>query len=153
MVWRRDPGTDVSLLFWQSFKYQAAAASSKGKGEDDDVEVNTIPHEKFQLDSRQDLRDIISLGSSRISGFDQLLNASVLGGKQAMIKTPLPSFRRFIAVGTNPLYSSYYIMEGDAPLIIGQVAKDIAAKVTSAVTSRISATASRFGLQVENYDF
>ncbi|XP_055341436.1 rab3 GTPase-activating protein non-catalytic subunit-like, partial [Paramacrobiotus metropolitanus] len=130
----------------QNFKLAAANATAKGKGEDDDLDFNSIPHEKFQLDSQQDIRDIISLGSVRINLFDQLLNASVMGGSSAAIKTPLPTYRRFISVGTKPFYASYFVMEGETPLVIGQMARDIAGRVSQAVTSRITATANRFGL-------
>ena len=138
-----------SICSSQTFKQQAAEAVSKGSQDDDVLLSQSIPHEKFLCDSRQKIHDIISLGVNRITAFEQLLNASLLGGRGATTKPPAPVFRRFIVVGSSPLCASYAVVEGENFLVLGQVAKAVATKVTNAVTSRISATANRFGLQVQ----
>ena len=116
---------------------------SRGAVEDDQLELQTIPHEKYQCSRKKSALDVISLGSTRCSAFDQLLNASTLGGKDATVKGPQPMFRRFIVVGSRPLCGSYFIVEGESSLALGQVAKDVASKVTTALSTRLTATANR----------
>lgn len=121
----------------QTNKGQVARAASIGSN-GESIESVSIPHVKYQLSRKQNISGVASLGTASINGFDQLLNASTLGGFHATVKTPLPSFRRCITSGLNPLTANYFILDEEPP-ILGEVAKAVASKVKSVVASHVTA--------------
>ncbi|XP_031698112.1 rab3 GTPase-activating protein non-catalytic subunit-like [Anarrhichthys ocellatus] len=70
--------------------------------------------------------------------FDQMKNASILGGFNASVKGSPPAMSQYVTVGGGPYTGFYYAVEGSSQPLLSHVALAVASKLTSALFSAAS---------------
>ncbi|XP_057199155.1 rab3 GTPase-activating protein non-catalytic subunit isoform X2 [Triplophysa rosa] len=114
---------------------QVARAAAAGS---DVIQPPPLAYKKFGLQDMDTITDHSSIGMSTLSVFDQMKNASVLGGFNASVKGSPPAMSQYITVGGGPYTGFYYAVEGSSQPLLSHVALAVASKLTSALFSAAS---------------
>ncbi|XP_069055277.1 rab3 GTPase-activating protein non-catalytic subunit isoform X2 [Lepisosteus oculatus] len=111
---------------------RAAAAGSES------VQPPPLAYKKWGLLDMDSIVDHCSVGIMTLCAFDQMKNASILGGFHATVKGSPPAMSQYIAVGSGPFTGFYYAIEGSSQPLLSHVALAVASKLTSAFFSAAS---------------
>ncbi|XP_053700430.1 rab3 GTPase-activating protein non-catalytic subunit [Synchiropus splendidus] len=114
---------------------QVARAAAAGS---DTIQPPPLAYKKWGLQDMDNIVDHCSVGVMTLSVFDQLKNASVLGGFSASIKGSPPAMSQYITVGGGPYTGFYYAVDGSSQPLLSHVALAVASKLTSALFSAAS---------------
>uniref|UniRef100_A0A4W4H5S8 RAB3 GTPase activating protein subunit 2 (non-catalytic) n=1 Tax=Electrophorus electricus TaxID=8005 RepID=A0A4W4H5S8_ELEEL len=114
-----------------TFTFSAAAGS-------DVVQPPPLAYKKWGLQDVDSIIDHSSVGVIPLSVFDQMKNASVLGGFHASVKGSPPAMSQYITVGGGPFTGFYYAVEGSSQPLLSHVALAVASKLTSALFNAAS---------------
>uniref|UniRef100_A0A3B4D6X1 Rab3-GAP regulatory subunit N-terminal domain-containing protein n=1 Tax=Pygocentrus nattereri TaxID=42514 RepID=A0A3B4D6X1_PYGNA len=115
-----------------SVKDPAAAAGS------DVVQPPPLAYKKWGLQDMDIIVDHSSVGIMTLNVFDQMKNASILGGFHASVKGSPPAMSQYMTVGGGPFTGFYYAVEGSSQPLLSHVALAVASKLTSALFSAAS---------------
>nr|XP_023663459.1 rab3 GTPase-activating protein non-catalytic subunit isoform X3 [Paramormyrops kingsleyae] len=114
---------------------QVARAAAAGN---DMVQPPPLAYKKWGLQDMNAIVDHSSVGIMTLCVFDQMRNASVLGGFHAAVKGSPPAMCQYITVGGGPFTGFYYAIEGSSQPLLSHVALAVASKLTSALFSAAS---------------
>ncbi|XP_073725839.1 rab3 GTPase-activating protein non-catalytic subunit [Misgurnus anguillicaudatus] len=114
---------------------QVARAAAVGS---DVIQPPPLAYKKWGLCDMDKVADHSSIGITNLSVFDQMKNASVLGGFHASIKGNPPAMCQYITAGAGPYTGFYYAVEGSSQPLLSHVALAVASKLTSALFSAAS---------------
>uniref|UniRef100_A0A3P8UIG0 RAB3 GTPase activating protein subunit 2 (non-catalytic) n=1 Tax=Cynoglossus semilaevis TaxID=244447 RepID=A0A3P8UIG0_CYNSE len=100
----------------------------------DVIQPPPLAYKKWGL---QDMDSIVDHSSviMTLCVFDQMKNASVLGGFHASVKGSPPAMSQYVTVGGGPYTGFYYAVEGSSQPLLSHVALAVASKLTSALFS------------------
>ncbi|XP_057715816.1 rab3 GTPase-activating protein non-catalytic subunit isoform X3 [Corythoichthys intestinalis] len=111
---------------------RAAAAGSEM------IQPPPLAYKKWALQDMDNIVDHCSVGVMTLNVFDQMKNASVLGGFNASVKGSPPAMSQYVTVGGGPYTGFYYAVEGSTQPLLSHVALAVASKLTSALFSAAS---------------
>uniref|UniRef100_A0A671Q433 Rab3 GTPase-activating protein non-catalytic subunit-like n=1 Tax=Sinocyclocheilus anshuiensis TaxID=1608454 RepID=A0A671Q433_9TELE len=114
---------------------QVARAAAAGS---DVIQPPPLAYKKWGLQDMDTITDHSSIGITTLSVFDQMKNASILGGFHASVKGSPPAMSQYITVGGGPYTGFYYAIEGSSQPLLSHVALAVASKLTSALFSAAS---------------
>ncbi|CAG5866197.1 unnamed protein product [Menidia menidia] len=114
---------------------QVARAAAAGS---DVVPPPPLAYKKWGLQEMDAIVDHSSVGVMTLCVFDQMKNASILGGFHASVKGSPPAMSQYVTVGTGPYTGFYYAVEGSSQPLLSHVAMAVASKLTSALFSAAS---------------
>uniref|UniRef100_A0A3B5LVI7 RAB3 GTPase activating protein subunit 2 (non-catalytic) n=1 Tax=Xiphophorus couchianus TaxID=32473 RepID=A0A3B5LVI7_9TELE len=114
---------------------QVARAAAAGS---DVVPPPPLAYKKWGLQEMDTIVDHSSVGVMTLCVFDQMKNASILGGFNASVKGSPPAMSQFVTVGTGPYAGFYYAVEGNSQPLLSHVALAVASKLTSALFNAAS---------------
>ncbi|XP_030642877.1 rab3 GTPase-activating protein non-catalytic subunit [Chanos chanos] len=114
---------------------QVARAAAAGS---DVVQPPPLAYKKWGLQDMDTIVDHSSVGIMTLCVFDQMKNASILGGFHASVKGSPPAMSQYITVGGGPFTGFYYAIEGSSQPLLSHVALAVASKLTSALFSAAS---------------
>ncbi|XP_029937881.1 rab3 GTPase-activating protein non-catalytic subunit isoform X2 [Myripristis murdjan] len=114
---------------------QVARAAAAGS---DAIQPPPLAYKKWGLQDMDTIVDHSSVGIMTLCVFDQMKNASILGGFHASVKGSPPAMSQYIAVGGGPYTGFYYAVEGSSQPLLSHVALAVASKLTSALFSAAS---------------
>ncbi|XP_037551139.1 rab3 GTPase-activating protein non-catalytic subunit [Nematolebias whitei] len=114
---------------------QVARAAAAGS---DVVPPPPLAYKKWGLQEKDTIVDHSSVGITTLCVFDQMKNASILGGFNASVKGSPPAMSQFVTVGAGPFTGFYYAVEGNSQPLLSHVALAVASKLTSALFSAAS---------------
>ncbi|MED6264827.1 hypothetical protein CHARACLAT_019131, partial [Characodon lateralis] len=114
---------------------QVARAAAAGS---DVVPPPPLAYKKWGLQEMDTTVDHSSVGVMTLCVFDQMKNASILGGFHASVKGSPPAMNQFVTVGSGPYTGFYYAVEGNSQPLLSHVAMAVASKLTSALFSAAS---------------
>ncbi|XP_072546112.1 rab3 GTPase-activating protein non-catalytic subunit isoform X2 [Salminus brasiliensis] len=114
---------------------QVARAAAAGS---DVVQPPPLTYKKWGLQDMDTIIDHSSVGIMTLNVFDQMKNASILGGFHASVKGSPPAMSQYITVGGGPFTGFYYAVEGSSQPLLSHVALAVASKLTSALFSAAS---------------
>uniref|UniRef100_A0A8C1W6L8 RAB3 GTPase activating protein subunit 2 (non-catalytic) n=1 Tax=Cyprinus carpio TaxID=7962 RepID=A0A8C1W6L8_CYPCA len=114
---------------------QVARAAAAGS---DVIQPPPLAYKKWGLQDMDKITDHSSIGITTLSVFDQMKNASMLGGFHASVKGSPPAMSQYITVGGGPYTGFYYAIEGSSQPLLSHVALAVASKLTSALFSAAS---------------
>ncbi|XP_028827627.1 rab3 GTPase-activating protein non-catalytic subunit isoform X2 [Denticeps clupeoides] len=97
-----------------------------------------LAYKKWGLQDMESIVDHSSVGLMTLCAFDQMKNASVLGGFHASVKGSPPAMNQYITVGSGPYTGFYFAVEGSSQPLLSHVALAVATKLTSALFSAAS---------------
>ncbi|XP_035850645.1 rab3 GTPase-activating protein non-catalytic subunit isoform X2 [Sander lucioperca] len=113
-------------------RHSAAAAGS------DVIQPPPLAYKKWGLHDMDTIVDHCSVGIMTLCVFDQMKNASILGGFNASVKGNPPAMSQYVTVGGGPYTGFYYAVEGSTQPLLSHVAMAVASKLTSALFSAAS---------------
>ncbi|KAM9466592.1 rab3 GTPase-activating protein non-catalytic subunit [Clarias gariepinus] len=114
---------------------QVARAAAAGS---DVVQPPPLAYKKWGLQDMDTVVDHGSVGVMTLNVFDQMKNASILGGFHASVKGSPPAMSQYITVGGGPFTGFFYAVEGSSQPLLSHVALAVASKLTSALFSAAS---------------
>uniref|UniRef100_A0A672HQC8 RAB3 GTPase activating protein subunit 2 (non-catalytic) n=1 Tax=Salarias fasciatus TaxID=181472 RepID=A0A672HQC8_SALFA len=114
---------------------QVARAAAAGS---DVIQPPPLAYKKWGLQEMDNIVDHSSVGIMTLCVFDQMKNASVLGGFNASVKGSPPAMSQYVTVGAGPFTGFYYAVEGSSQPLLSHVAMAVASKLTSALFSAAS---------------
>lgn len=114
---------------------QVARAAAAGS---DVVPPPPLAYKKWGLQEMDTIVDHSSVGVMTLCVFDQMKNASILGGFHASVKGSPPAMSQFVTVGSGPYTGFYYAVEGNSQPLLSHVALAVASKLTSALFNAAS---------------
>ncbi|KAG1971788.1 rab3 GTPase-activating protein non-catalytic subunit isoform X1 [Pimephales promelas] len=114
---------------------QVARAAAAGS---DVIQPPPLAYKKWGLQDMDTITDHSSIGITTLSVFDQMKNASILGGYHASVKGSPPAMSQYITVGGGPYTGFYYAIEGSSQPLLSHVALAVASKLTSALFNAAS---------------
>ncbi|KAM9842395.1 rab3 GTPase-activating protein non-catalytic subunit [Aulostomus maculatus] len=114
---------------------QVARAAAAGS---DVIQPPPLAYKKWALQDMDTIVDHSSVGIMTLSPFDQMKNASILGGFNASVKGSPPAMSQYVTVGGGPYTGFYYAVEGSSQPLLSHVALAVASKLTSALFSAAS---------------
>ncbi|CAN9502010.1 unnamed protein product [Ophioblennius macclurei] len=114
---------------------QVARAAAAGS---DVIQPPPLAYKKWGLQEMDNIVDHSSVGIMTLCVFDQMKNASVLGGFNASVKGSPPAMSQYVTVGAGPYTGFYYAVEGSSQPLLSHVAMAVASKLTSALFSAAS---------------
>ncbi|XP_062863065.1 rab3 GTPase-activating protein non-catalytic subunit [Trichomycterus rosablanca] len=114
---------------------QVAKAAAAGS---DVVQPPPLTYKKWGLQDMDTIVDHSSVGIMTLNVFDQMKNASILGGFHASVKGSPPAMSQYITVGGGPFTGFYYAVEGSSQPLLSHVALAVASKLTSALFNAAS---------------
>lgn len=116
-------------------KNQVARAAAAGS---DVIQPPPLAYKKWGLQDMDNIVDHCSVGVTATCVFDQMKNASILGGFNASIKGSPPAMCQYVTVGSGPYTSFFYAVEGNSQPLLSHVALAVASKLTSALFNAAS---------------
>ncbi|XP_010766356.1 rab3 GTPase-activating protein non-catalytic subunit isoform X2 [Notothenia coriiceps] len=116
-------------------KNQVARAAAAGS---DVIQPPPLAYKKWGLQDMDAIVDHCSVGVMTLCVFDQMKNASILGGFHASVKGNPPAMSQYVTVGGGPYTGFYYAVEGSSQPLLSHVALAVASKLTSALFSAAS---------------
>ncbi|XP_067335261.1 rab3 GTPase-activating protein non-catalytic subunit-like isoform X2 [Channa argus] len=114
---------------------QVARAAAAGS---DVIQPPPLAYKKWGLQDMDTIVDHSSVGVMTMCVFDQMKNASILGGFNASVKGSPPAMSQYVTVGGGPYTGFYYAVEGSSQPLLSHVALAVASKLTSALFSAAS---------------
>ncbi|MCJ8736481.1 hypothetical protein PDJAM_G00013040 [Pangasius djambal] len=114
---------------------QVARAAAAGS---DVIQPPPLTYKKWGLQDMDTIVDHSSVGIMTLNVFDQMKNASILGGFHASVKGSPPAMSQYITVGGGPFTGFFYAVEGSSQPLLSHVALAVASKLTSALFSAAS---------------
>lgn len=114
---------------------QVARATAAGS---DVIQPPPLAYKKWGLQEMDNIVDHCSVGVMATSVFDQMKNASILGGFNASIKGGPPAMSQYVTVGSGPYTGFFYAVEGNSQPLLSHVALAVASKLTSALFNAAS---------------
>ncbi|XP_077477738.1 rab3 GTPase-activating protein non-catalytic subunit isoform X2 [Stigmatopora argus] len=114
---------------------QVARATAAGS---EVIQPPPLAYKKWALQDMDIIVDHCSVGVMTLNVFDQMKNASVLGGFNASVKGSPPAMSQYVTVGGGPYTGFYYAVEGSSQPLLSHVALAVASKLTSALFSAAS---------------
>uniref|UniRef100_A0A665UW43 RAB3 GTPase activating protein subunit 2 (non-catalytic) n=1 Tax=Echeneis naucrates TaxID=173247 RepID=A0A665UW43_ECHNA len=114
---------------------QVARAAAAGS---DVIQPPPLAYKKWGLQDMDTIVDHSSVGIMTLCVFDQMKNASILGGFNASVKGSPPAMSQYVTVGGGPYTGFYYAVEGSSQPLLSHVALAVASKLTSALFSAAS---------------
>uniref|UniRef100_A0A8D3DD60 RAB3 GTPase activating protein subunit 2 (non-catalytic) n=1 Tax=Scophthalmus maximus TaxID=52904 RepID=A0A8D3DD60_SCOMX len=114
---------------------QVARAAAAGS---DVIQPPPLTYKKWGLQEMDTVVDHSSVGIMTLCVFDQMKNASILGGFNASVKGNPPAMSQYVAVGGGPYTGFYYAVEGSSQPLLSHVAMAVASKLTSALFNAAS---------------
>ncbi|KAK3563420.1 hypothetical protein QTP86_027791 [Hemibagrus guttatus] len=114
---------------------QVARAAAAGS---DVIQPPPLAYKKWGLQDMDTIVDHSSVGIMTLNVFDQMKNASILGGFHASVKGSPPAMSQYITVGGGPFTGFFYAVEGSSQPLLSHVALAVASKLTSALFSAAS---------------
>ncbi|KAK2825892.1 hypothetical protein Q5P01_020106 [Channa striata] len=114
---------------------QVARAAAAGS---DVIQPPPLAYKKWGLQDMDTIVDHSSVGVMTMCVFDQMKNASILGGVNASVKGSPPAMSQYVTVGGGPYTGFYYAIEGSSQPLLSHVALAVASKLTSALFSAAS---------------
>ncbi|XP_044022041.1 rab3 GTPase-activating protein non-catalytic subunit isoform X2 [Siniperca chuatsi] len=114
---------------------QVARAAAAGS---DVIQPPPLAYKKWGLQDMDTIVDHSSVGIMTLCVFDQMKNASILGGFNASVKGSPPAMSQYVTVGGGPFTGFYYAVEGSSQPLLSHVALAVASKLTSALFSAAS---------------
>ncbi|KAM8914619.1 rab3 GTPase-activating protein non-catalytic subunit isoform 2-T2 [Spinachia spinachia] len=114
---------------------QVARATAAGS---DVIQPPPLAYKKWALQDMDTIVDHSSVGIMTLCVFDQMKNASILGGFNASVKGSPPAMSQYVTVGGGPYTGFYYAVEGSSQPLLSHVALAVASKLTSALFSAAS---------------
>ncbi|XP_047677207.1 rab3 GTPase-activating protein non-catalytic subunit isoform X2 [Tachysurus fulvidraco] len=114
---------------------QVARAAAAGS---DVIQPPPLAYKKWGLQDMDTIVDHSSVGVMTLNVFDQMKNASILGGFHASVKGSPPAMSQYMTVGGGPFTGFYYAVEGSSQPLLSHVALAVASKLTSALFSAAS---------------
>ncbi|XP_068436295.1 rab3 GTPase-activating protein non-catalytic subunit isoform X2 [Clinocottus analis] len=114
---------------------QVARATAAGS---DVIQPPPLAYKKWGLQDMDTIVDHSSVGVMTLCVFDQMKNASILGGFNASVKGSPPAMSQYVTVGGGPYTGFYYAVEGSSQPLLSHVALAVASKLTSALFSAAS---------------
>ncbi|KAF7654729.1 hypothetical protein LDENG_00065790 [Lucifuga dentata] len=114
---------------------QVARAAAAGN---DMIQPPPLAYKKWGLQDMDTIVDHSCVGIMTPCVFDQMKNASILGGFNASIKGSPPAMSQYVTVGGGPYTGFYYAVEGSSQPLLSHVALAVASKLTSALFSAAS---------------
>ncbi|XP_047466434.1 rab3 GTPase-activating protein non-catalytic subunit isoform X4 [Mugil cephalus] len=114
---------------------QVARAAAAGS---DAIPPPPLAYKKWGLQDMDTIVDHSSVGVMTLCVFDQMKNASILGGFNASVKGSPPAMSQYVTVGAGPYTGFYYAVEGSSQPLLSHVALAVASKLTSALFSAAS---------------
>ncbi|XP_037602508.1 rab3 GTPase-activating protein non-catalytic subunit isoform X3 [Sebastes umbrosus] len=114
---------------------QVARAAAAGS---DVIQPPPLAYKKWGLQDMDTIVDHSSVGVMTLCVFDQMKNASILGGFNASVKGSPPAMSQYVTVGGGPYTGFYYAVEGSSQPLLSHVALAVASKLTSALFSAAS---------------
>ncbi|XP_068194278.1 rab3 GTPase-activating protein non-catalytic subunit isoform X2 [Antennarius striatus] len=114
---------------------QVARATAAGS---DVIQPPPLAYKKWGLQDMDTIVDHSSVGVMTLCVFDQMKNASILGGFNASVKGSPPAMSQYVTVGGGPYTGFYYAVEGSSQPLLSHVALAVATKLTSALFSAAS---------------
>ncbi|KAK6489442.1 rab3 GTPase-activating protein non-catalytic subunit [Huso huso] len=114
---------------------QVARAAAAGN---ENVQPPPLAYKKWGLQDMDSIVDHASIGIMTLCPFDQMKNASILGGYHATLKGSPPAMSQYITVGAGPFSGFYYAIEGSSQPLLSHVALAVASKLTSALFNAAS---------------
>ncbi|XP_026211404.1 rab3 GTPase-activating protein non-catalytic subunit [Anabas testudineus] len=114
---------------------QVARAAAAGS---DMIQPPPLAYKKWGLQDMDTIVDHSSVGVMTLCVFDQMKNASILGGFNASVKGSPPAMSQYVTVGGGPYTGFYYAVEGSSQPLLSHVALAVASKLTSALFSAAS---------------
>ncbi|XP_042356173.1 rab3 GTPase-activating protein non-catalytic subunit isoform X3 [Plectropomus leopardus] len=111
---------------------RAAAAGSEV------IQPPPLAYKKWGLQDMDTIVDHSSVGIMTLCVFDQMKNASILGGFNASVKGSPPAMSQYVTVGGGPYTGFYYAVEGSSQPLLSHVALAVASKLTSALFNAAS---------------
>uniref|UniRef100_A0A7N8XQD4 RAB3 GTPase activating protein subunit 2 (non-catalytic) n=1 Tax=Mastacembelus armatus TaxID=205130 RepID=A0A7N8XQD4_9TELE len=114
---------------------QVARAAAAGS---DMIQPPPLAYKKWGLQDMDTIVDHSSVGIMTLCVFDQMKNASILGGFNASVKGSPPAMNQYVTVGGGPYTGFYYAIEGSSQPLLSHVALAVASKLTSALFSAAS---------------
>ncbi|KAK9533264.1 hypothetical protein VZT92_008393 [Zoarces viviparus] len=114
---------------------QVARATAAGS---DVIQPPPLAYKKWGLQDMDTIVDHSSVGIMTLCVFDQMKNASILGGFNASVKGSPPAMSQYVTVGGGPYTGFYYAVEGSSQPLLSHVALAVASKLTSALFSAAS---------------
>uniref|UniRef100_A0A8C2Z3W0 RAB3 GTPase activating protein subunit 2 (non-catalytic) n=1 Tax=Cyclopterus lumpus TaxID=8103 RepID=A0A8C2Z3W0_CYCLU len=114
---------------------QVARATAAGS---DVIQPPPLAYKKWGLQDMDTIVDHSSVGVMTLCVFDQMKNASILGGFNASVKGSPPAMSRYVTVGGGPYTGFFYAVEGSSQPLLSHVALAVASKLTSALISAAS---------------
>ncbi|KAJ4939071.1 hypothetical protein JOQ06_028533 [Pogonophryne albipinna] len=116
-------------------KNQVARAAAAGS---DVIQPPPLAYKKWGLQDMDAIVDHCSVGVMTLCVFDQMKNASILGGFHASVKGNPPAMSQYVTVGGGPYTGFYCAVEGSSQPLLSHVALAVASKLTSALFSAAS---------------
>ncbi|XP_035809977.2 rab3 GTPase-activating protein non-catalytic subunit isoform X2 [Amphiprion ocellaris] len=135
------PGAMVTIDGFSLFqslracRNQVARAAAAGS---DVIQPPPLAYKKWGLQDMDTIVDHSSVGIMTLCVFDQMKNASILGGFSASVKGSPPAMSQYVTVGAGPYMGFYYAVEGSSQPLLSHVALAVASKLTSALFSAAS---------------
>uniref|UniRef100_A0A3Q3E909 RAB3 GTPase activating protein subunit 2 (non-catalytic) n=1 Tax=Labrus bergylta TaxID=56723 RepID=A0A3Q3E909_9LABR len=114
---------------------QVARAAAAGS---DVIQPPPLAYKKWGLQEMDTIVDHSSVGVMTLCVFDQMKNASILGGFTASVKGNPPAMSQYVTVGGGPYTGFFYAVEGSSQPLLSHVALAVASKLTSALFSAAS---------------
>ncbi|XP_058470844.1 rab3 GTPase-activating protein non-catalytic subunit isoform X2 [Solea solea] len=114
---------------------QVARAAAAGS---DTIQPPPLAYKKWGLQDMDTIVDHSTVGIMTLCVFDQMKNASILGGFNASVKGNPPAMSQYVTVGGGPYTGFYYAIEGSSQPLLSHVALAVASKLTSALFSAAS---------------
>ncbi|XP_055087213.1 rab3 GTPase-activating protein non-catalytic subunit isoform X1 [Periophthalmus magnuspinnatus] len=114
---------------------QVARATAAGN---DVIQPPPLAYKKWGLQEMDNIVDHCSVGVMATSVFDQMKNASTLGGFNASIKGSPPAMSQYVTVGSGPYTGFFYAVDGNSQPLLSHVAMAVASKLTSALFNAAS---------------
>uniref|UniRef100_UPI0037E92E33 rab3 GTPase-activating protein non-catalytic subunit isoform X2 n=1 Tax=Semicossyphus pulcher TaxID=241346 RepID=UPI0037E92E33 len=114
---------------------QVARATAAGS---DVIQPPPLAYKKWGLQDMDAIVDHSSVGIMTLCVFDQMKNASILGGFNASVKGSPPAMSQYVTVGGGPYTGFFYAVEGSSQPLLSHVALAVASKLTSALFSAAS---------------
>lgn len=114
---------------------QVARAAAAGS---DTIQPPPLAYKKWGLQDMDTIVDHSSVGIMTLCVFDQMKNASILGGYNSSVKGSPPAMAQYVTVGGGPFTGFYYAVEGSSQPLLSHVAMAVASKLTSALFNAAS---------------
>uniref|UniRef100_A0A673CNK7 RAB3 GTPase activating protein subunit 2 (non-catalytic) n=1 Tax=Sphaeramia orbicularis TaxID=375764 RepID=A0A673CNK7_9TELE len=114
---------------------QVARAAAAGS---DVIQPPPLAYKKWGLQDMDTIVDHSSVGIMTLCVFDQMKNASILGGYNSSVKGSPPAMAQYVTVGGGPFTGFYYAVEGSSQPLLSHVAMAVASKLTSALFNAAS---------------